>query len=103
MDNIFNIPAAIPQEIVETLHESGTVRVERILSAGQISPEGFWYDQPENEWVLLVQGEATVAFEDGPAAALKAGDHILIMARRRHRVEYTSVNPPCVWVCVFFA
>ena len=102
MINIFNIPAAIPEEIIETLHESKNIRIERILSAGQVSPEGFWYDQSENEWVLLVQGEAKVAFDDGTLVSLKAGDHIFIEAYKRHRVEYTSAEPPCVWVCVFF-
>ena len=110
MENIFNMPASIPEEIVETIHESALpaggghrVRIERILSAGQASPEGFWYDQPENEWVLLVQGEARLAFDDGAAdISLKAGDYVMILAHRRHRVEYTSSEPPCVWVCVFF-
>lgn len=109
MTNIFVLPPNIPEEIIEILHESpvsgyGTsgVRIERIISAGQKSPEGFWYDQAENEWVLLVQGEARVAFDDGAAVSMKAGDHIFIPARRRHRVEYTSAEPPCVWVCVFF-
>jgi cupin 2 domain-containing protein len=100
--NIFSLPSTIPNEIIETLHSSTNVRIERILSAGQSSPEGFWYDQPENEWVLLVQGEAHLAFEDGSTVSLKAGDHIMIEARRRHRVEFTSAGPPCVWVCVFF-
>ena len=102
MINIFNIPSMIPEEIIETLHESKIIRIERILSAGQISPEGFWYDQPENEWVLLVQGEAKVTFDDGTLTSLKAGDHIFIEVHKRHRVEYTSAEPPCVWVCVFF-
>ncbi len=110
MVNIFNVPAVISDEIIETLHEStvfgrgdSRVRIERIISAGQVSPEGFWYDQPENEWVLLVQGEAKVAFDDGTLTSLKAGDHIFIEAHKRHRVEYTSAEPPCIWVCVFYA
>ncbi|HOD43146.1 MAG TPA: hypothetical protein PKL57_21545, partial [Candidatus Wallbacteria bacterium] len=79
MENIFNMPVSIPEEIIETIHESTLpagvhrVRIERILSAGQASPEGFWYDQPENEWVLLVQGEARLAFDDGSSLVLKAG------------------------------
>lgn len=100
--NIFNLPSTIPDEIVETLHSSGSVRIERIISSGQVSPEGFWYDQAENEWVMLVQGEAKVAFDDGTAVSMNAGDYIFIPARRRHRVEFTNTEPPCVWVCVFF-
>ena len=109
MKNIFKLPSSISGEIIEILCESAVlgpvpsrVRIERILSAGQISPEGFWYDQSESEWVLLVQGEAKVAYDDGAFDSLKAGDHIFIPARRRHRVEFTSTEPPCVWVCVFF-
>jgi len=102
MKNIFDLPDEIPDEIVEVLHENPNVRIERIVSAGQVSAEGFWYDQIENEWVSLIQGEARVAFDDGAAAVLKAGDHILIKAHKRHRVEYTSIDPPCVWICVFF-
>ncbi|HOT75400.1 MAG TPA: cupin domain-containing protein [Candidatus Wallbacteria bacterium] len=109
MKNIFTLPPSIAEEIIEILHETPLsvqgnpgVRIERILSAGQVSPEGFWYDQDENEWVLLAQGEAKVAFYDGALVSLKAGDHIFIEAHKRHRVEYTSVNPPCVWICVFY-
>ncbi len=102
MKNIFDLPSEIPDEIVEVIYENKNTRIERILSAGQVSAEGFWYDQNENEWVSLVQGEAKVAFDDGGSAVLKAGDHILIKAHKRHRVEYTSIDPPCVWICVFF-
>jgi cupin 2 domain-containing protein len=105
MNNIFLTPSHIPEELIETIYSNDSnqsIRIERIVSAGQSSPEGFWYDQAEDEWVLLAAGEARLAFDDGSAdISLKAGDHIMIPAHRRHRVEYTSAAPPCVWICVF--
>jgi len=105
MNNIFSFPSSIPEELVKTIYSNdsnSSIRIERIVSAGQVSSEGFWYDQDEDEWVLLISGEARLAYDDGSADIfLKAGDYIMIPAHRRHRVEYTSAAPPCVWVCVF--
>ncbi|MGI5892462.1 MAG: cupin domain-containing protein, partial [Bacillota bacterium] len=75
--------------------------IERIISCGQISPPGFWYDQDEDEWVLLVQGSARLSLSDGSNICLRAGQHILIPAHQKHRIEYTSSEPPCIWICVF--
>ena len=77
------------------------VRVERIVSFGQVSPEGFWYDQDENEWVLLLEGSATLGFEDGSTQDLKPGDHLNIPAGQRHRVEKTDQKGRTVWLAVF--
>ena len=100
--NLFDIEK-IPnsEELVTILAESKNVRIERIVSAGQISPEGFWYDQNENEFVALLQGEAVISYED-ESIRLKAGDTVLIPAHKKHRVDFTSVDPPCVWLCVFY-
>jgi len=100
-ENIFNLPENIDDEIIEILQNGKNIRIERILSAGQSSSKDFWYDQDENEWVLLIQGEAQILFEN-ESVVLKPGDHILIPAHRRHRVERTSSHPPCIWICVFF-
>lgn len=79
------------------LLESPAVRIERIASHGQASPAGFWYDQEQDEWVMLLRGEATLLFEDGPLE-MKAGDHLRIPRHMRHRVERTS--PDAVWLAV---
>jgi cupin 2 domain-containing protein len=76
------------------------VRIERILSSGHTTPDGEFYDQPNNEWVVLLQGEAELAYDDGSTRRLSAGDHLLIPAHERHRVTHTSTEPPCVWLAV---
>lgn len=88
-------------ELVEILAESKSVRIERIVSSGHISQQGFWYDQHENEFVALLQGEAVITYEDG-SIRLKAGDTTIIPAHKKHRVDFTSIEPLCVWLCVFY-
>lgn len=94
------VPEPLHQEQVDVLVRSGAVRVERILSRGQVS-EG-WYDQEQEEWVALLSGQARIAFEHGDELTLRPGDWVLIRAHQRHRVTYTSVEPPCVWVAMHF-
>ena len=88
-------------ELFETLLADGDTRIERIVSHGQSSPPGFWYDQAQLEWVALLEGEALLRFEDEPQPRrLIAGDWITIDARRRHRVEWTAPDRPTVWLAV---
>jgi cupin 2 domain-containing protein len=102
-DNLFqDIPATGPQELFTGLLAAGTVRIERIVSFGQVSPEGFWYDQPENEWILLLEGSATMAFQDKPPVDLSPGDYLHLPAGTRHRVEKTAANGRTVWLAVFY-
>ena len=78
------------------------LRIERIVSRGHASPEGFWYDQPSAEWVLLLQGSARLRFEDEPQPReLKPGDWVEIAPHRRHRVEATSVDQATLWLAVY--
>lgn len=103
--SLFNdIPVtAIPAELIHTLTESSSVRIERIVSDGQSTPAGEWYDQAWHEWVLLVSGEARLLFDDGTTpVTMKPGDHILIQAHCRHRVEYTATDQKTIWVAVHF-
>ena len=101
--NIFELQDELPrQEITNLLLENESVRIEQIISAGQVSPDGFWYDQNEQEWVLLLQGTARLEFAGGNIRQLEAGEHLLIPAHVRHRVAYTSKQPPCIWLCVFY-
>ena len=100
--NIFaNIPPSVPVELFETLARTGDVRIERILSHGQATPEGEWYDQGQDEWVLVLAGSAGLLFEGEPEPRrLMAGDYLMIPARRRHRVAWTSADETTIWLAV---
>lgn len=99
--NIFQIPADLPnEEVFEVLASKDATRIERIISTGQRTPPGQWYDQAEDEWVVLLQGEARLAYRDGSVRRLVAGDAVLIPAHQAHRVDYTSAAPPCIWLAV---
>lgn len=100
-NNLFDgISETATQEIYTELLAAKNVRIERIVSFGQISPDGFWYDQPENEWVLLLEGFAQLRFEDR-LVDLLPGDYLNIQAGTRHRVEKTAQNGRTVWLAVF--
>lgn len=90
------------EETITILHEDNNIRVERIISSGQTSPEGFWYDQDENEWLTLVQGKAVIGYADGGMLSMKAGDTLFIPAGKKHRVAYTAENELSIWLCVFY-
>ncbi|MGA2731038.1 MAG: cupin domain-containing protein [Syntrophobacteraceae bacterium] len=102
--NIYSdIADRAPGEIFETLAESGKIRVERIISDSHASPESFWYDQDENEWVLLLKGSAALRFDgSGDVLILEPGDWVDIPAHVRHRVEWTGPNQKTVWLAVFY-
>ena len=102
--NLFDdLPKAADQEILVDLLKRPGVRIERIVSTGQSSPPGFWYDQAQGEWVAVLTGEAGLRFEDEAAArTLRAGDFVEIPAHRRHRVEWTRPGEPTVWLAVHY-
>ena len=99
--NLFKIPL-LPgdEELVEPLIKDRGTAIERIISSGQASAKGFWYEQERDEWVSLLQGEAELSWENGKSLNMKAGDWIIIPAGERHRVDWTSNKPPCVWLAV---
>lgn len=100
--NLFaNIPADVPKELVETLLESNSVRVERIVSHGHASAEVFWYDQDQHEWVVVLSGSAKLRFED-ETVEMNPGDYINIPAHKRHRVEWTTPDEPTIWLAVHY-
>lgn len=102
--NLFeNLPQTLPEELVEKLLETNRFRLERIVSTGQISPPDFWYDQEEDEWVVVLQGEAMLQIfgEDQPRQ-LRPGDTLFLPAHCRHRIVYTSTNEPTVWLALFY-
>jgi cupin 2 domain-containing protein len=95
------IPEA--EERFETLLAKPGVRIERIVSTGQASPPGFWYDQEQAEWVVLLQGSAGLRFADeDQARELKPGDWLHIAPQRRHRVEWTEKDGATVWLAFHF-
>lgn len=103
VSNFFeDIPISQSKEWIQILAESTSVRIEKITSFGQISEPNFWYDQEENEWVCVLQGSARLRFQNGSEIILNTGDHVLIPSHEKHRVEYTSTDPACLWLAVFF-
>ena len=103
-NNLFDdIPASLASELVQSLQEGEGVRIERIVSQGHASPEGFWYDQEQDEWVIVLQGSAKLQFEEpAKTVAMRRGDHLLIRSGQRHRVLWTSPDEPTVWLAVHF-
>ncbi|OLL30450.1 cupin [Burkholderia sp. SRS-W-2-2016] len=96
-------PSSPADEQFDTLVERGGVTVERIVSTGQASPPGFWYDSPRAEWVVLLSGAATLEFDgESEPLRLRPGDHVLIEAHRRHRVAWTSETEPSIWLAVHY-
>jgi cupin 2 domain-containing protein len=102
--NIFEhiLREAGDEEFTELMAAEG-IRIERIVSTGQASPPGLWYDQAWPEWVLVLSGSAGLLFEDEPTPReLKSGAYLLIPAGRRHRVEWTDATEPTIWLAVHF-
>ncbi len=102
MANIFSLPET-PRgpgepERFDMLARGGGVRIERIISHGHATPEDAWYDQDQDEWVAVLEGEAGLLYADGREIVLSRGDHVLIPRRVRHRVTRTS--SPCIWLAV---
>ncbi|MDF2182962.1 cupin domain-containing protein [Neptuniibacter sp. CAU 1671] len=103
MNLLNDLPANLQEEVFETLLEKGPVRIERIVSNGQITPEDQVYDQHWDEWVLLLQGEATLLLVDtAEEIHLGTGDTYYLPAGCRHRVTYTSSAPPAIWLAIHF-
>ena len=97
-----NLPDSAREEICTILHSTKNIRIEHIVSSGQTSPETGWYDQDEQEWVVLLEGDAQIEFEDSRIIHIYKGDYLLIEAHQKHKVIYTSTEPSCVWLAVFF-
>jgi cupin 2 domain-containing protein len=92
-------PAA--EEKVETLYQRPGLRIERIVSTGQVSPDGHWYDQDSDEWVLVVKGGARLRIEgEAQDRELGEGDYVFLPAHCRHRVAWTRSEPPTVWLAI---
>jgi len=91
------------EQTAELLVRPG-IRIEGIVSTGQASPPGFWYDQPMDEWTIVLSGAARLRFEAEPdARQLGPGDYVFIPAHARHRVDWTYPDRPTVWLAVHFS
>ena len=100
--NLFaDLPRHLPEEMFTTLLDAANVRIERIVSHGHSSPGGFWYDQDQEEWVVVLAGAARLRFED-EIVEMKPGDFINVPAHKRHRVEWTTPDEPTIWLAVHY-
>ena len=104
MNNLFaDLPQHLPDELVTTLLDATNVRIERIISHGHASPEGFWYDQEQHEWVVVLKGAARLRFEnDEQPVEMKPGDFVNLPAHTKHQVEWTMPDEPTIWLVVFY-
>ena len=100
-DLFADVPHPLPDELFTTLLDAADVRIERIVSHGHASPEGFWYDQDRHEWVVLLKGAARLRFEDD-VLEMQPGSFIHIPAHRKHRVEWTTPDEPTIWLAVHY-
>jgi cupin 2 domain-containing protein len=98
-----DIPAQLPDELVQTIVRAPAVQIVRVVSRGQCSPPGFWYYQEENEYVLLLTGAARLVFEDQTEPLeMIPGSCVNIPAHKRHRVEWTDPTQNTVWLGIFY-
>src|SRR5262245_51174826 len=95
------IPTELPDELVQTLLKSPPVRIERIVSRGHRSPNDSWYDQAQNEWVLLIAGAARLQFDE-EIIEMTPGSFVNIASHRRHRVDWTDPEQTTVWLAVWY-
>lgn len=97
-----NLPSSIAAETLETIVQTDKLKIERIISKGHQSTDGFWYDQDQAEWVMLVKGQARIQFEN-EVIELHAGDYLNIDAHRKHRIEWTTPEEESIWLAVFYS
>ncbi len=103
-NNIFSdLPASLDQEVFEDILKRENIRIERIISQGHSAPETGWFDQDENEWVIVLTGSASLLFEGEDEIELSAGDYLMIPAHQRHRVLKTDPEQPTIWLAIFFS
>lgn len=104
INNLLTPFSTIPdEEIFEELFRGRSCRVERIISTGQATREGQWYDQEHAEWVVLLSGSAVLRFEgETEGRTLKSGDAVNIPAHCRHRVEATASDRESVWLAIHY-
>ena len=104
LQNIFSdLPSTVNEELVSEILVSSHIRIEKIVSKGHTSPPAGWYDQKENEWVMVLQGSGTLIFENGTEVCLGKGDYLNIPAHEKHKVSWTDPNQLTVWLALFYS
>lgn len=100
--NLFaEIPDKLDKELIDVLLNSENIKVERIVSKGHISPETGWYDQDQNEWVVIIKGEAIITFEN-KEVSLREGSYINIPAHTKHKVSWTHPQLETIWLAIHY-
>jgi len=97
-----SLPADLSQEFFKEIINTDYIRIEQIVSNGHTSPKQGWYDQDENEWVVVIKGAGELTFESGEKVKLTPGDYINIEAHKKHRVTWTDPDEETVWLAVFY-
>ena len=101
--NIFKqIPKDLTEEIFEDIINTENLKIERIVSYGHTSPKSGWYESQENEWVIVLKGEAIVSFKNADDVRLNAGDYINIPAFKKHKVSWTLPNAETIWLAIHY-
>lgn len=90
------------EELVDQLLSKNNIKIERIVSKGHSSPASGWYDQSDNEWVIVLKGEAIICFEGCESYRMKEGDYLNIPAHSRHKVEWTNPDIETTWLAVHY-
>jgi len=104
INNIFSgIKNQSPEEIFETIIKTNQCKIERIISSGQSTEKGKWYDQDVDEWVIVLKGSAGLLFESNNVKIImKPGDYVNIPAHQKHRVEWTDANEETIWLAIYY-
>ena len=101
--NIFSeIPKDLQDELFEDIIKTKNLKIERIISYGQTSPKSGWYESQENEWVIVLKGEAILSFENSDDVRLNAGDYINIPALKKHKVSWTLPDTETIWLAIHY-
>jgi cupin 2 domain-containing protein len=101
--NIFdNIPTQLHQELFQDIFSKDGLKIQRIVSQGEATQDDKWYIQEDDEWVIVLQGEATLSFEDDSDIKLSSGDYIHIPAHKKHKVSWTSSDEQTIWLAVHY-
>ena len=103
IENIFaSLPAEQKKELFDVILQNSNIRIERIISQGHTSPASGWYDQEDNEWVLVLEGTGTILFENGREVKMQQGDYLHIPAHAKHKVSWTDPERQTIWLAVHY-